>query len=258
MNFAVVLELFSGTGRFSEAMGSHRAVLLWDISMGPAYDLADRSKQRLVLGWLRAGLVCGVWMGTPCHSFSRVRNKPGGAAALRSKEAPLGLPGLSCGDAASVRLGNCLAAFSAQVLLLCALLLIPGAVENPATSWIWSTPWMQRLAARGDVRLATTEFCQWQRAPFKKSTSFLHTCVDLTAVSAKRCSGGARGVCCATGRPHQPLVGFAPSSVDAQRRYWTKIAEPYPKRLCLQLALAFDSGIACRRWRLASAVLPEP
>ena len=27
MNFAVVLELFSGTGRFSEAMSSHRAVL---------------------------------------------------------------------------------------------------------------------------------------------------------------------------------------------------------------------------------------
>ena len=56
--------------------------------------------------------------------------------------------------------GNALALFSSKVLLVCALLLIPGAIENPATSWLWQTAWMQRLAARRDVHFILTEFCQ--------------------------------------------------------------------------------------------------
>ena len=126
LNFAVVLELFAGTGRFSDAMSSHRPVLLWDILMGPAYDLSQRPAQLLVLGWLWAGLIAAVWMGTPCNSFSKARNQPGGPPALRSKDSVHGLADLRTCDAAAVRLGNLLALFSSKVLLLCALLFGSG------------------------------------------------------------------------------------------------------------------------------------
>ena len=161
-----------------------------------------------------------------------------------------GLDGLRTCDAGAVRLGNALALFSAMVLLVCALLLIPGAIDNPATSLLWQTAWMQRLVARRDVHLILTKFCQWQKAPFKKSTGFLHTCVDLSEVGAKRCLGARRGMCAASGKPHQPLCGLAPTSAGKPAQFWTKIAEPYPKKLCLELSAAFGSGIAARRHTL--------
>ena len=255
LNFAIVLEVFAGTGRFSAATSSHRPVLLWDILMGEAYNLADRANQNLVLGWLRAGLVCAVWMGTPCNSFSKARNRPGGPPALRTKEAVHGLDGLRKCDAMAFRLGNALALFSSKVLLVCGLLLIPGAIENPATSWLWQTAWMQRLAARRNVHFILTEFCQWQKAPFKNSTGFLHTCVDLSEIAAKRCLGARRGMCAATGKPHQPLCGLAPTAPGKAAQFWTKIAEPYPRKLCLSLSAAFDSGIAARRHRLVGPAI---
>ena len=255
LTFAVVLELFAGTGRFSAAMSSHRPVLLWDILMGEAYDLTQRSRQLLVLGWIRSGAVAAVWMGTPCNSFSRARNQPGGPPALRNKGAVHGLSDLRTCDAAAVKLGNCLALFSSKVLLLCALLLLPGVIENPATSWLWQTSWMQRLAARRDVSFILTEFCQWQSLPFRKSTGFLHTNIDLSEVAARRCLGGRRGCCAATEKPHQALSGMAPVKPGQKPQFWTKIAEPYPRKLCLRLAAAFDSGIAARRHTLVRTTL---
>ena len=172
---------------------------------------------------------------------------------MRTKEAVHGLEGLRTCDMAAVKLGNLLAHFSSKVLLLCALLLIPGVIENPATSWLWQTSWMQRLAARRDVSFCVTEFCQWQAAPFKKSTSFLHTGVDLSEIAARRCLGARRGCCARTGKGHQALCGLAPSAPGKPQQFWTKIAEPYPRKLCLRLAAAFDSGIAARRHTLVAA-----
>ena len=44
--------------------------------------------------------------------------------------------------------------------------------------------------------------------------------------------------------------------------WWTKIAEPYPPRLCQSVALAFDSALVAKRAsrveRLAGRVSAEP
>ena len=242
LTVAVVVELFAGAGRFTRAMQQHMPTLKWDILMGDSYDLLKRENQYLIFGWIKAGLVAAVWMGTPCDSMTKARNRPGGPSALRGRKHPHGLPNLRPADQAAVRVGNLLARFSARVLLLCCFLLIPAVVENPATSWIWSTKWMVDLRRRRDVRLVTTEFCQWQRLPFRKSTSLLHTRIDLFDVSARRCLGAKRGRCLATGCPHQVLHGIDQES----GLFWTKVAEPYPRRLCNQLALAADVAISLR------------
>ena len=83
-----------------------------------------------------------------------------------------------------------------------------------------------------------------------KSTGFLHTNVDFSEVAARRCRGGKRGICVASGKPHQALCGLAPAAPGKKPQFWTKIAEPYPTRLRLRLAAAFDSGIAKRRHTL--------
>ena len=213
--------------------------------MGDAYDLRKRENQCLIFGWIKAGRVAGVWLGTPCDSMTRARNIPGGPPALRNAKHPHGLPNLRLADQARVRVGNTLARFSARVVLLCCLLLIPAVLENPASSWLWSTRWIVSLRRRRqrDVGLASTEFCQWQSLPFRKSTSLLHTHINLSAVSARRCLGAKRGLCLATGCPHHQLKGTDPKS----GKFWTKIAEPYPRRLCNQLALAVEEATSQRR-----------
>ena len=213
--------------------------------MGDAYDLRKRENQCLIFGWIKAGRVAGVWLGTPCDSMTRARNIPGGPPALRNAKHPHGLPNLRLADQARVRVGNTLARFSARVVLLCCLLLIPAVLEHPALSWLWSTRWIVSLQRRRqrDVGLASTEFCQWQSLPFRKSTSLLHTHINLSAVSARRCLGAKRGLCLATGCPHHLLKGTDPKS----GKFWTKIAEPYPRRLCNQLALAVEEATSQRR-----------
>ena len=69
-------------------------VLLWDITLGPEYGLLVRKNHGLLLGWIRAGLVIAMHLGTPCTSLTRARDAPGGPPPLRSNELPWGLPNL--------------------------------------------------------------------------------------------------------------------------------------------------------------------
>jgi hypothetical protein len=82
-----------------------------DIRWNDELDLTRRHFQQIVRGWLLAGQVTAVWLGTPCSSFSRARDRPGGPPPLRSNAFVLGLPSLSEKDAQKVQLGNKLMRF---------------------------------------------------------------------------------------------------------------------------------------------------
>ena len=142
---------------------------------------------------------------------------------------------------------------SARVVFLCCLLLIPAVTKNPATSWLWRTRWIVSLRRRRDVGLATTDFCQWQSLPFRKSTGFLHVSSNLATVSARRCLGAKQGLGLATGCPHQVLSG----TDSKPGKFWTKVAEPYLIRLCNQLAVAFDAAISQRQWQRVDLMFRE-
>lgn len=66
----VFVEVFSGSCRLVAAV-AHEGynMLLWDLSLGPGYDLLRRGPQRLMMGWVRAGLLIGVPQGTRHRSF---------------------------------------------------------------------------------------------------------------------------------------------------------------------------------------------
>ncbi len=85
-------------------------------------DLLSPSVQSRIRGWIRSGLICAVWMGTPCNSFSRARDRPGGPPPLRSDDHPNGLPDLAPHDQEKVRVGNILARFSISIFQCCAYL----------------------------------------------------------------------------------------------------------------------------------------
>jgi hypothetical protein len=239
----VYLEIFSGSGRLSTAFGrANELVLKWDVLLGPAYDLTKRQGTLLIVGWIRAGLIRGVHMGTPYTSFSRVRGVGIGPPAVRSVSEPMGLASLSRdADINVVALGNTLLKVSIHIFNVCLIFKVPASLENPATSLLWLTPGIVHLSHQRTVSLVTTEFCMWG-TPWRKSTSFLHAGLDLSVVGDRRCLNAPRGFCRRTLIPHMCLRGRAPNG-----SWWTNIGEPYPPKLCHALVEAFcNSHLASR------------
>ena len=227
---AVFVEIFSGCGRLGRKVSELCGwpVLLWDISFGTDYDLTIPKNQQLLLGWARSGLICGAHLGTPCNSFSRARDQPGGPPPLRSDLQPLGLQGLRPGDALKVKLGNALLRFSVRFLCVCLLMMIPCTLENPARSRLWICPPMVAFLRRRLVQSVQVEFCAFGTA-WRKSTRFIGVHVDFTCLEPMRCIGSKRGYCRFSGKPH----ARAPHRSNEQRwvadqACWTVSMEALP------------------------------
>ena len=213
-------------------LGAIWPVLLWDISYGPDYDLRQLRAQHKIVGWMRAGKIRGGHLG-PCHSFTRARDHPPGPPPLRSNNQPLGLRNLSLKDSVKVRTGNSLMRFSVRAMTLAIGLRVPFTMENPRTSRIWLCPSVLHLLRRPQCRIAFTEFCQFG-TPWRKSTQFAGANICLDSIASYRCLGVKKGFCSFTGCRHVVLSG---QTAHGQRR--TKIAEPYPAKLCNVLAQCF-------------------
>ena len=226
------LEIFSGSGRLGRTIQRMTGwmVLLWDITLGIEYDLTDYANQHKIYNWAKSDLILGGHVGTPCNSFSRARDQPGGPPPLRSDSHPLGL---EPADAAKVRIGNFLLRFTVRFLFLCLSLGISATCENPAKSRLWICPPMFSFLRRRQVQNVVTEFCAYGTA-WRKSTRIVGVHIDLSYIGAMRCVGSKRGLCLFTGCSHVPLTGQTSTG-----QWLTKLAEPYPWKLCRLLGQAF-------------------
>ncbi|CAK0839946.1 unnamed protein product, partial [Prorocentrum cordatum] len=157
------LEIFAGSGRLSHCWRQQApwGLPIFEIDVGfhSSHDLSRRAAQRLILGWIRSGCCKAIWLGTPCATFSRARGSGAGPPRLRSDEQPLGLGGLSEGDRVKVEVASELCRFSAKALLCCLERGAPAALENPASSRLWLTPYMRAAGQRPGVRETVADFC---------------------------------------------------------------------------------------------------
>ena len=223
----VALELFSGSGHLSKSWRKNRRtkhipIFEWDIAWGEEMDLTKKSNQRILRTWMQQGFICMLWLGTPCNSWSRARDRPGGPPPLRSNAELFGLPNLRPCDQLKVHVGNTLLKASTSLLLLCLRLRIPAALENPNTSRLWLTPQINHVLRHHGTKVFTVDYCQYDM-PWRKRTKVLGVLLDLSSASAL-CSG--RGICSASNRPHVQLVG------THNGKFRTLEAEPYPHKLC--------------------------
>lgn len=247
----VFIEIFSGSGNLGRAIarGYSLPVLLWDITLGEAYDLRSPHNRSKILGWVRCQRVKGGHLGTPCSSFSRARDNPPGPPPLRSNLHVLGLPDLRPADQVKVDEGNLFMKFSVAVLKLGCQLHIPMTMENPRSSRLWLCPQVQQLIRRKFVTQTTVEFCMFG-TPWRKSTTFLAVHVSLELLQPFRCIGSKRGICKHSGRSHLALAGQ-----NAKGQWLTKIAEPYPNKLCQKIAQCFSNFYFQERADLFSSAL---
>lgn len=236
---SLFLELFSGKAGMSRAM-KHRlsrrfSVVSIDIINNGEHDLAKKSFQRFILHLIHSQQVAGVWLGTPCTSWSRARRNDGhGPPPLRSDAQLWGLRNLTAEDQARVDLGNKLARFSFKVFQDCVLFDVPVALENPFTSRLWLLPVVRKLCQHPSVSFCVTDYCQ-DGAPWRKRTRVLFSHVDLS--HAGQLCEGARGVCSRTHKRHVQLSG------TLNGKFLTLIAQPYPKNFCRRVATAFSHAM---------------
>ncbi|CAK0883435.1 unnamed protein product [Prorocentrum cordatum] len=236
------MQVFSGSGRLGRAVAAEGLpVLLWDICLGPEYDLLSPQKRGLIRSWVRSGLVIGIHIGTPCNTWSRARDIPPGPMPLRSDAFPLGLPDLSVKDQAKVDAGNVFMIFSAGLMHEAIRANIPASNENPQTSRLWLAPPFVRLLRSSAVTFTVTHFCQWG-APLRKATAFATVNLDMSRIGRALCKSSKRGICSRTGLPHAQLHGK-----DVERVFKTKLAEAYPQRLCNALAQAYSNAVISHR-----------
>ena len=236
---SIFLELFAGEGGISKAvkkvMKGKVTVVPIDILQSTAHDLEKGCLQSFIIHLIQLGVVVGIWMGTPCTSWSRARRNDGkGPPPLRSDEQPWGLPDLSDKDQARVKKGNNHLLFSLRVFRLCHRMGIPVTIENPSTSRMWLVKQMKRLMALPDVKWLITDYCQ-DGKPWRKRTGLLSSGVDLS--SAVRKCDSKKGVCSFSGHKHVQLVG------QCKGQFMTLAAQPYPMGLCRRVAIAYSYSI---------------
>ena len=184
------MELFSGTGHLSKRWRRQYPqhsipVFEWDVAFGPQFDVTLKQNQKFLRGLVAARKLAWVWMGTPCTSWSRARNIPGGPPPLRDSQSLMGKPNLKPHDVSKVRIGNQTMRFSASLLNTCHLHRVPAVVENPHSSWLWSAPAMQSAARLRAASRVFTDYCQYGQ-PWRNRTALLSVHCDVTP-AVRRC-----------------------------------------------------------------------
>ena len=224
----LVLEVFAGSGHLSKALaGQGFHVVAWDILHSAAHDVFV-AHNRAVL--LRLVMACSYAHFAPeCKTLSIARRAHCGPRALRSSEFPYGLPDLSIEEQKKVDHGNFIVAFTLKCVNRLRSRGAPCAIEQPWTSLLFAFSTVARLREHPEVRLHRISFCAYG-TPWRNHTGFLGVHFPLLETIESDCTSQG-GVCLFTKRPHQRLAGVGPGNI-----FWTRIAQPYPVRLCKIIA----------------------
>ena len=228
-----VAALFAGSAGFSRACRATGARSRgWDILDGAAFDLTRRQVQQRLFSDAKQGRLVAAMLGPPCSSLSAALDRNG---AVRSREFPWGLPGLSGRALERCKQGN--ATMKAALIIIRQLdkLHIPWILEQPASSKAWFLPSVQRLADQPHTTLCQTDFCM-HGSKWRKRPRFLCSWCDPGDCARLQVQCRGRHVCQRSGRAHFTLSGSAPGGVP-----WTRIAQPYPAKLCRHLVHVLTS-----------------
>ena len=214
----IFLELFGGCGRVAaSAQARGYAGLSLDINASPLEDHLTKAFVNRILGWITSGVVAGVWLGTPCSTWTRALRSP-----LRSEQYPDGLPDLTAEQDSKLRVGNESFTFTLRIIRACLKYNVGVMIENPQTSLLWSHPLFQKLLNMKSSTSVICHMCQFG-SPWMKATRVQAWGVGELWELDKKCCG-PRGICSRTARPHIMLSGRAPGG-----RHWTAIAAAYPE-----------------------------
>eukprot|EP00438_Fugacium_kawagutii_P030000 Skav225301 [mRNA] locus=scaffold445:112717:116856:+ [translate_table: standard] len=164
------LEIFSGTGRLTEAMGtsgiSHVSGV--DYISGAEFDVRRRSTQHVILEWIRRGIFGFIHFGTPCTIWSRARHNVVESNATRAKE----------------ELGLEMALFTAAAIRACWDAGTHFALENPRTSKLFGFHPLVCAIHRGTTYTVDFDMCRYKEE-YRESTRIITSLSDLQGLQRK-------------------------------------------------------------------------
>ena len=205
----------------------------------PRFDVCNRDVRLVLEGWIKSGCVLGVWLGTPCTTWSRARHGPVGSTwgPIRSNKDIYGIPGISFHDQPKLKVGNQTMRFTARIITLCIKFFVPCILENPVHSMLWLAPPVSRVASSSVCRSLVCDFCQYG-ARWRKRTKLLTWHCQESSSLQQTCAGRG-GKRSASLKYHIILKGQDPVT----KQLWTHIAQHYPWRFAVEGAkLLVDSA----------------
>jgi hypothetical protein len=229
----IFLELYAGKGGVATKLRARgHGAMNFEIDDGDEYDLLRPAVRKLLLGWLAAGVVRGVWLGTTCSSWSRARRGPPHSAwcAIRSNRFINGLPNLRPKDQHKVELGNRTMRQSAEFILACIRSNTPVMLENPATSMAWLFPPIARLLKQSSCYIINLDQCAYG-TPWRKATRVASWHCGTHPELACKCSG-RKGICSFSKKHHIVLSGASKTAGVL----WTSLAQGYPSLMSSSFA----------------------
>ena len=214
------LDLFSGSRGAARALARRtgRFALTFDIAHSAAEDLLDGTVQQQIEKLVEEGAFLTLTGGPVCASFSRAVRP-----AVRTAAEPHGLENISPAMKEKVLQGNKFSAWVSKLSRRAVELAMVVWIENPAGSFLWLQDEWQKLMSDGLLSIFKTDYCVWG-TPWRKRTIFLNN------VSGLR---DEKLLCRCLSKKHRQLVGYS----AAHGKSWTKVAEPYPGKLCEALAM---------------------
>jgi hypothetical protein len=223
------LELFAGQGGLSRALGRRGfKVLAYELfdeagNEQPEFDLSRWSVVLEVLRMLRSGMIKFVHLGTPCESFSVLRQCFG--SSTRTVDRPEG-----DGSCPKEVLGNRLARHSAAVIRTALQCDVWFTLENPDRSMLWQQASIRALARLQDVRrIKFDQCCFGLRDPgskllYRKRTVIMTNLPDTSPLE----------YFCSRDHKHEPIEGSVSTPQGWKSR--SKLAGVYPPALCDAIA----------------------
>ena len=231
----IFLDLFSGCGKVSAYLVKEgHAGIAVDTCVDHRLDLSDEGVLNVIRGWIQGGCVRGIWLATPCSSWSRARHGPVGSSwgPLRSSYHIWGIPNLSSRDQAKIRHGNATVRATCHIIRCAVQFKVPCFLENPAGSMMWQAPPIKKLCMHRSSQVFITDFCQ-HHARWRKRTRVQAWFDQDVPQFHLQCHGRA-GICSRTQKHHIILKGQDPVS----GQLWTQLAQPYPGRFAAAAARA--------------------
>ena len=196
----------------------------------PSHDFRSRPFVRSVCRMIKRRYFRAGMFHTPCTSFCIARDRN---SQIRNRNSPLGLPisQLSPKQIITLKDGNETMYASLRMIREFDRLGLPWIVENPQTSRLWLCPGFVALMKQANVQFVVFHMCQFG-SKWKKPTSIMTGNIPEHMLrELRRTCSGRRGFCSRTGKRHLVLSGSSPSGVP-----WTRIAQVYPRNLCVALA----------------------
>lgn len=253
------LVLFSGRSREGDL--SHcLAKLGWvvcsvDTILKAPTDVMDDNIWGFIVEDIRKGYFDGLWVATPCGSFSPLRENPPGPRPLRSVDRIEGLPEeqLSTQELDQLLTANILVKKSYTAIAYQNRAKKSWGLENPKHNddkpQLWMMPEIKILAGLRGVRHADFDQCR-TGLETTKPTRFLYKRMDLSKLDGLRCNHERRVLSRPDGSTytaaHEPVVQKWVDGPRGRQRA-SKSQGEYTEELCGIIAGAFHSA-ASQEW----------